>query len=236
MTDLRQPLHTARDTKWVEGLRGLAAVFVMTSHLALGYADWLEAPRQANQPARWYNFPVVRIVFEGSPWVSVFLILTGFVNALKPLKLTREGHVDVALNGLATSCFKRSLRLVLPCAFATVVCWILNELGAFKTGSMVMSSWMAGTSPVPSPGLFPALLSPLRAIFETWAWNTNELERNQWAMLYFLKGALYVYVFLLATVRARAKYRMWIAVGLVVYGWLGFDRTFTCSSSQHGQH
>jgi hypothetical protein len=64
------------------------------------------------------------------------------------------------------------------------------------------------------------------AITDTWTWNHNGLERNQWAMLYFLKGALAVYVFLLATVRTKAKYRMWIAAGLIAYGWKGLDREF----------
>lgn len=224
MIETKSVSTAPRDTKWVEGLRGLAAVFVMTSHVGLGYADFLEAPRRANQPAYWYNAPFARVIFEGSPWVSVFLILTGFVNALKPLKQARSGNYDGTLASLASSCFRRSLRLMLPCTVATVFCWVMAELGAFKTGSKVMSGWMAGTSPVPSGGIWAAICTLFRAVLDTWSWNNNELERNQWAMLFFLKGALAVYVFLLATSRTQAKYRMFITAGLVAYGWRCLDR------------
>ena len=219
-----------RDTKWVEGLRGLAAVFVMTSHIGLGYADYLEAPRRANQPSYWYNAPFVRIIFEGSPWVSTFLILTGFVNALKPLKQARSGNYDTTLAGLASSCFRRSLRLMLPCTVATIVSWIIAESGGYRTGNMMMNGWMAGTSPLPSGGVFAAICTLFRAILDTWSWNTNELERNQWAMLFFLKGALFVYVFLLATAKTQTKYRMCITAGLVAYGWRCLDRKQSTTS------
>ncbi|KIW04294.1 uncharacterized protein PV09_04590 [Verruconis gallopava] len=223
MSDAKYPKSASRDTRWVEGLRGMAAVFVMTSHLALSYADFLEAARSKNQPPRWYNMPFIRVIFEGSPWVSVFLVLTGFVNALKPIKQTRAGHVDAALSDLASSCFRRSLRLMLPCTIATFLAWILAETGGFQTGRMVMSHWLVTTCAKPSGGLWLAIGTLFRAIMDTWSWNNNEIERNQWAMLYFLKGAMAVYVFLLATLKTRATYRMYLAAGLVAYGWRGLD-------------
>jgi hypothetical protein len=196
----------------------------------VGYADFLEAPRSANQPPRWYNLPFLRVVFEGSPFVSVFLILTGFVNALKPIKQARAGHADAALSGLASSCFRRSLRLMLPCTIATVICWVLAEMGGFRTGGMAMSHWMVTTCAKPSGGAWAAIFTLFRAILDTWTWNHNELERNQWAMLHFLKGALAVYIFMLATMRAKPRYRMSIAAALILYGWRGYDSTSNTSN------
>lgn len=196
----------------------------MTSHLSLGYADFLESPRQKLQGPSWYNAPFIRVFAEGSPWVSVFLVLTGFVNALKPIKQARAGNADIALAGLASSCFRRTSRLVLPCTIATLICWVLAEAGAFLIGSMVESQWMATTSARPSLTIFAAMCTPFRAILDTWTWYTNELERNQWAMLYFMKGAFTVYLALLALVRTKTKYRMWITIGLVAYGWRSLDR------------
>jgi peptidoglycan/LPS O-acetylase OafA/YrhL len=113
---------------------------------------------------------------------------------------------------------------MLPCTFATLICFVLAEFGGFKTGSVVMSGWMAGTSPLPSGGVWNAVCTLFRAVLDTWSWSHNELERNQWAMLYFLKGALAVYIFLLATVRTQGKWRMCVAAGLIYYGWRGLDR------------
>jgi len=49
------------------------------------------------------------------------------------------------------------------------------------------------------------------------------LDKNQWAMILFLKGALALYVVLLATVRATARYRMLIFSGLVIFAWAKRD-------------
>jgi peptidoglycan/LPS O-acetylase OafA/YrhL len=153
----------------------------------------------------------------------VFLLLTGFVNALKPIKQARAGRAEAALSGLASSCFRRTSRLVLPCVVATVFSWILAELGGYKVGAMVESGWLNNTSPLPSGSVLSSLHMLLRAIFNTWAWSKNTFDQNQWTMLWFLKGSLVLYVTLLATVRVKSKYRMMIFVGLFLYSWKASD-------------
>jgi hypothetical protein len=85
---------------------------------------------------------------------------------------------------------------------------------------------------LPSGGVWKAICTLFRSILDTWSWNHNELERNQWAMLYFLKGALAVYVFLLATVKTQGKWRMCLTAGLIYYGWRGLDRKL-CLNAMH---
>jgi hypothetical protein len=193
---------------------------VVASHLVLGHGVWLTAPSKGGdvRPAV-YNLPFIRAPFEGYAWVSFFLVLTGFVNALKPIKQARDGRVDAALSGLASSCLRRTSRLVLPCTIATFFSWILCEVGAFEIGAMTTSEWMRETCPRPSGSVWAALHSLGRAIYETWTSNNNVVDRNQWVMLWFLKGSLMLYAALLATSRAVAKYRMLIFVGLLLYSW-----------------
>jgi len=223
MTDLKLP-PLPRDTKWADGLRGIAAFFVVTSHLTLGYASWLERSSRTKdiRPA-FYNWPFIRVYAQGSPWVTAFLVLTGFVNAIKPIKQARAGQVDSALSNLASSCFRRSARLILPCTIATFFSWILCEIGGYKIGAMLESGWMNNTSPLPSGSIPAAFCRLFSSIYDTWAHGRNALDKNQWAMILFLKGTLALYVILLATVRATARYRMLIFSGLVILSWAKRD-------------
>jgi hypothetical protein len=189
---------------------------------------WLTAPANGDnvRPAI-YNLPFIRAPLEGYSWVSMFLVLTGFVNALKPIKQARDGRVDAALSGLASSCLRRTSRLVLPCTIATLFSWMACELGWFKMGSIANSVWMRETSPQPSGSVWAALKSLGRAIYDTWTSYSNAMDKNQWVMLWFLKGSLMLYVALLATTSAVAKYRMLIFGGLFLYSW----ETCDCKSS-----
>jgi hypothetical protein len=176
-----------------------------------------------------YNFPFIRVFSEGVPWVTIFLVLTGFVNALKPIKQARAGRVDSALSGLSSSCFRRISRLVLPCTAATFFSWIIAELGGYNIGTMVESAWMNGTSLAPDESLSGAVRQLFQGIYDTWTVANNALDRNQWTMLWFLRGSLTLYVTLLATVRATSKYRMIIHTGLFCYAWSVNDSKLSCS-------
>lgn len=155
----------------------------------------------------------------------MFLLLTGFVNALKPIKLARAGRVDTALENLASSCFRRTSRLVLPSTVATVFAWSLSEVGGYRIGSMIESGWMNNTSPVPSGSVSAAVRSLLKAIFDTWK-GKNAIDRNQWVVPVILKGSLMLYVALLALVRATPGYRMLCFGALFAYSWLNNDGQF----------
>lgn len=160
----------------------------------------------------------------------MFLLLTGFVNSLKPIKLARAGRVDTALESLASSCFRRTSRLVLPCTIATVFAWILCEIGGYRIGSMVESGWMNNTSPLPSKSVFAAIRRLLKAIFDTWK-GKNNIEKNQWVVPVILKASLTLYVALLALVRATPRYRMLSFGALFLYSWFCKDGGFNLNLS-----
>jgi len=208
-------------TTHIKGLRGVASFFVVTSHLARGYAIWLLRPAiEENGYIPWYDWPFIRAYAEGFPWVAIFLVLTGFVNAIQPIQKARAGGTDASLSGLASSAFRRTLRLVLPCMIATFFSWIIAQCGGYNIARMVESDWMRSSgSAERSKSVLAAITDLLRAVYHTWAWADNEYDRNQWSMTWFLRGTMLLYVTLLATVRARPRYRMLIFLGLFLYSW-----------------
>jgi peptidoglycan/LPS O-acetylase OafA/YrhL len=162
--------------------------------------------------------PFIRIYAEGFPWLAIFLVLTGFVNSLKPIQQARADKTASSLAGLASSAFRRTLRLVLPCTIATIISWTIVQCGGYSIGKMVDSEWMNNTcGAAPSGSFFGAIYDLIRAVFRTWAYMDNEYDRNQWAMSWFLKGNMVLYVTLLATVRAQPRHRMLIFLALFLY-------------------
>jgi len=166
-----------------------------------------------------WHWPIIRTPAEGFPWVAIFFVLSGYVNALKPIKLMRTEQRDTALSGLATSAFRRSLRLVLPCTIVTVLTWIMAQFGAFQIGKAVNSHWLSSTSPAGSAAVWQAIKDLSWAIYSTWVGANNYYDMNQWSMMWFLKGSLALYLLLVAVSKCTPAGRMCIVFAVFALNW-----------------
>ena len=226
---------TKKDIKWVEvhlptpsfqncwlisgqGLRGISSVFIVTSHLYLALNESMRFPGESEDVlGSIIRLPILRLHTLGAPWLAIFFILTGFINVYKPIKQARKGDVSSALTGLASSAFRRPWRLVLPCILATVMAWIMTQLGFFNLAHGVGEIWLRNSSPVIIAGWWPTLRALFGSIYITWTGGVNPYDNNQWCMFLLLKGSMLVYIVLLATLRCTSRYRMLIFLGLFVY-------------------
>jgi hypothetical protein len=78
------------------------------------------------------------------------------VCAVKPLRLSNAGQGEEARKVIASSAFRRFLRIGVPATLGTIFPWILCQLGLFQfvTGSVEYSSfWLNDTTPEPLPGI-----------------------------------------------------------------------------------
>lgn len=110
---LRQPPNLP-STAYLDAVRGFAAVAVVNHHFY------------------WYNpilsLPFVSIVRQGRVMVDVFFIISGYVLTRKMLRLMREDkHLDL-LQCLASSTFRRYMRLFLSACFGSFICMVLVSL------------------------------------------------------------------------------------------------------------
>lgn len=207
-----------------QGLRGIAAVFVVTSHISRAFAPTLLGPQISdNTGPTIFHLPFVRLPAQGPPWVALFFLLTGYVNAMKPLKQARAGNTTAAFQTLASSSLRRTARLVLPTTVATVLSWLVCQLGGYKLANRCESDWIKFSSTEPSTGVFAAVGDLLRNIFTTWLSGANRYDPVQWTLVFLLKASLFVYITLLATVRTQSFYRMLIFTGLYAFSWAGGD-------------
>ena len=187
--------------------------------MTLAFARYIIRPADSeNGPSSLMQRPIFRLVAQGPAWVALFFILSGFVNALKPIKLARSGSVETALSNLAISSFRRPFRLILPATAATVISWFITQLGAYETAKNSNAYWLYITSPSPSETWSKAVEDLVSAIRTTWLYEpSNPYDQPQWALIYLLQGSLFVFAVLLLTINLTPRFRV-VAV-VACYFW-----------------
>jgi len=141
-------------TKQLQGLRGIAAVLVVASHCSLALAPSYFFPAEPDGRQLLFQRPFLRVFLSsGHACVSVFFLLSGFVCALKPLRLARAEKVEEAWKSLSSSAFRRVFRLVIPCTLVTLMVWIMTQFDLFQFANTAGHPWLRDTSPRPIPGI-----------------------------------------------------------------------------------
>ena len=214
---LQKPLHR---TAYLDGLRGFAALLVFSlHHQGWGHSSMREQSILENAfgfDERYYfvSFPGLRLLFSGGHLaVAVFFVISGYVLSAKPMSLVHAGEFTKMADNLASSMFRRWLRLYIP-----VIC----------TTFLWMTSWhlfniRSGTprSPLPEPTYFA----------EVWKWycdfkNYSYVFQNEpknayndhtWSIPMEFRGSIVIYTSILAFSRCRRNARLWCEVGLIFY-------------------
>lgn len=115
-------------TAYLDSLRGWAACIVFAY-------DVLGSPKAL-------DYPFIRILTHGGAPVTILFVTSGYVLSFRMLKLMRNQESVQLLHSLASSTFRRYLRLYIPTALASFVAMLC-----------VWRGWM---SPVSNQGSFPA--------------------------------------------------------------------------------
>jgi len=155
--------------------------------------------------------------------VSIFAFVTGYVCALKPLKLYRQEKQEAAFISISKSALRRFPRLFLPSAVATVISWMICELGLYSVAKHTSLGWLSETPPRMG-SLFPAIGNVIYEIGAIWIKRDNEYDRNQWTMLPLLQESIKIYAYLIAIAYVKPRYRMLATFGMFAYFWMSSDR------------
>ena len=204
-----------------QGLRGIAALYVVFSHMTIAFARYIIVPAISDGgPSFWMQRPILRLVAQGPAWVACFIVLSGFVNSLRPIKLAKSGQVETALLNLATSSFRRSFRLFLPALTAAVLSWFICQLGAYETARLSDAYWLVKTSPQRSISWGTAIHDLVLAVRDTWLFDPNNpYDQPQWALLYLLLGSMITFTTLLITINLTPRFRVAACVVGFFWGW-----------------
>lgn len=174
------------------------------------------------------QLPFLRIISShGRCVVALFFILTGFVNALKPIQQARDNDKTGALSTLARSAFNRTGRLVLPATIITVITWFVCQLGFFELALSSDSHWMRATGGQKSRTWPIAVVDLFKEIIDTWFFMNDKYDQPQWTLSPLLKGSMWVYSTLFITVFTKPAFRIFVEIGLYICSYCDRD----CESS-----
>jgi hypothetical protein len=97
--------------------------------------------------------------------ISIFFLLSGYVCAIKPIRLSNAGMVDESRKVIASSALRRVLRIGLPATFGTMFAWGLAQMGAFTLAPYVELEglWLAASTPKRVPGFFSSVIALIKA-------------------------------------------------------------------------
>ena len=212
----------ARPTGYLDGLRGLVSILVFVRHFSFPWQDHLDYGYGYHQ--QHYNvmrLPFLRLLYAG-PLVPVFFIVSGYVLSTKSLHLARKGSYESLVLALASSVFRRSLRLLAPPIASTFLVMLMAHFSAFA----FPYTDMPGRQPV-----HPPVLDTLWDQFISWAgfvadelanpwrWDVPRLAYGPhlWTIPMSLKGSMLVFLACLMVIRAKPLVRLGILTFQVAY-------------------
>ncbi|MCJ1359214.1 MAG: hypothetical protein MMC33_009214 [Icmadophila ericetorum] len=132
INNLAEPLKLS-PTSHLDGLRGIAALFVYVGHfVGPFYADQFQHGYGYGSNRSVVQLPIIRLAYSGSPMVSVFFVISGFVLSIKPLKLMKAREWDRILQTVASATFRRAIRLFSPVFVSTFLVSISVWLRLFE--------------------------------------------------------------------------------------------------------
>lgn len=122
------PIHT---TTYLDGFRGVMSFLVFVRHFLLPWYPNLDhGYGQGSGNDSILQLPVLRILYSG-PNVPVFLVVSGYVMSLKPIKLARQGRWDAIRTSLASGAFRRAMRIFPPPIISTFGVMVMAQSGLF---------------------------------------------------------------------------------------------------------
>jgi len=81
----------------------------------------------------WYQLPIVRVLLAGDSMVNIFFVVSGYALSIKSLKLIRRAARAELCSSLASSLWRRPLRLFGPTLVSTLLIAIMAGAGMFNT-------------------------------------------------------------------------------------------------------
>ncbi|WP_158782516.1 acyltransferase [Pantoea sp. BAV 3049] len=126
----------------LDGLRGIAAITVIFSHITVMFYPYLHAgltanPNPSNAAKILFNSPFT-FFYKGTSAVMLFFVMSGFVLSYS---IIRKGFSP---DFLKTAVIRRYLRLNIPVIASIFICLILVKLGSFRAtefGIKLTLSW-----------------------------------------------------------------------------------------------
>ncbi|KAI1268774.1 acyltransferase family-domain-containing protein [Xylariaceae sp. FL1019] len=221
-TDPRSEPKPLRPTAWLDGLRGVAAFFVVLHHTTLIYFSWAIYNGWKDSNDHLIQLPIIRLMVSGRPNVMTFFVISGYALSLKPLSLIRKCQYAKVYATLASSTFRRHPRLYIPAMIICLPAPFITFWGGFAPADGMPGAAVSGTNPPRFDTLWEQLTDYKNAIltvsdfyFPNGAiWRYSD---SLWTLPIEFRSSLVIFAMLLALSRFTNGSRILITLFVAAY-------------------
>ncbi|KKK15632.1 hypothetical protein ARAM_007035 [Aspergillus rambellii] len=211
----------------LDGLRGWACLLVFNFHFLFTYT-WRVALGWGfnNENFYFYQLPIIHVLTSGHIMVAIFFVISGYVLSYKPLKTIRSRSFEDTFTTLASSTFRRGLRLYLPSIVGILLVLIAVRLGVYNYSQKVLfeGRTIVGTNEQ-HPPIMPKSFSKqfwdwyatvvrLMNPFD-WGLYYNNYNPHLWTIPVEFRSSIVLFLTILATSRLKSVARVSVVSGLV---------------------
>lgn len=214
----------------LDGLRGIACLFVFNEHFTYNYSHnflygyGVEGRRSVVQ------WPFIRVFWSGFSMVAIFFVISGYVLSYKPVRQIRARQAAQLQHTLASSVFRRAIRLYLPSMIAVVICGLLTWIGAFTYAASVTHS----ENPTPfklhesTPPHYDSFVVQVGDAIKNawwmtffWRWDSTttpgDYDLHLWTIPTEFRCSLVLFLTLIATSRLQTRWRLTYVIAFITY-------------------
>ncbi|MWC30718.1 acyltransferase family protein [Paenibacillus sp. MMS18-CY102] len=201
--------------KYLDGLRGLAALIVVLSHFVVAfYPAMYNGAREQVHTASAIELSITKsplnLLYNGNFAVCIFFVLSGFVLSYKFFQ-TKDNEV------LVESAVKRYFRLMIPVLASIALVVILSKLALFYNNEASVTSfstWWLGSFWNFDMTLGHVINNAFYGVF----FNSNaDYNTVLWTMTYEMYGSLLVFGLAAIFGRVKKRYLFYIAAILLLF-------------------
>ncbi|KAF5860616.1 hypothetical protein ETB97_001320 [Aspergillus alliaceus] len=215
-------------TKWLDGLRGVAAAIVAFDHFFMGeiwhpfVSFWAEPP-EGNR--RFVQLPPIRVLFSAHAMVTLFMVISGYAISINILKSRPSPQFYTRIS---SAVLRRVFRIYLP---VLVIATISQFLFFFDLYHWTFDEGLLkGLKPWTSPWshikwLFLFLSDSMNIMAYTYSGNFNG---QLWTMPVEFRGSNVTFLLIMGLAAWRPKIRLWFLPFFAIYFlWYGLWDLFS---------
>ncbi|KAI0490149.1 acyltransferase family-domain-containing protein [Xylaria cf. heliscus] len=218
--------HKRRPTAWLDGLRGVTALFVVMHHMSLIWFSWDIHNGWTNRTDHLIQLPILRLVISGRANVMVFFVISGYALSVKPLGLMQQDQYPKMYQALASSMFRRHSRLFIPAAVICAPAPLIAYLGGY-TGEGIPGAAIRPMSPPRFDSVWRQLAHYAQAVMVlsdpyggggvSWVYGDS-----LWTLPIEFRSSLVVFTMLLALSKCTRRARVVITLCVAFYSFWYF--------------
>ena len=210
---VRYPEEPRRATDYLDGLRGVASLFVFFDHYLVRVHNRIVHEGFGNED-HWniLQLPFVRTVYSGPAMVAIFFVISGYVLSQRCLVAIRNRQQEKLHNALTSMTFRRAIRLFLPSVVISLIALSFVLVGIL--GPEWPEDWTWGEE------FENFQYRILYDLFKLWDWGITYdhwYAPQLWTIPVEYRCSMILFMFILMVARTTAFARYTIEIGTLFY-------------------